>query len=108
MLEIVFAVIKLNQNIDKLRFFERDYRNRLEILKFFDKFSKVSGLKLNKSKCEIAGIGPLKGVRLALCSMQCINLNDQTVKILEIHFFYNKKIEEEKTLIIIQPRSKMF
>ena len=29
----------------------------IEILKVFDNFSKISGLKLNKSKCEIAGLG---------------------------------------------------
>ena len=34
----------------------------IEILKVFKKFSKISSLKLNKSKCEIAGTGNLKGV----------------------------------------------
>ena len=29
----------------------------IEILKVFYNFSKISGLKLNKAKCEIAGIG---------------------------------------------------
>ena len=30
----------------------------------------ISGLKPNKSKCEIAGIGILKGVEFALCGMK--------------------------------------
>ena len=30
--------------------------------------------------------------------MQCINLNEQTVKSLGIHFSYNKKLEEEKNV----------
>ena len=30
--------------------------------------------KPNKAKCEIAGIGVLKGVSLALCGMDCIDL----------------------------------
>ena len=30
------------------------------------------------------------------CGMQCINLNEQTVKILGMHFSYNKKLQEEK------------
>ena len=29
----------------------------IEILKVFYNFSKISGLKLNKAKCEIAGMG---------------------------------------------------
>ena len=33
----------------------------------FDKFSLISALKPNKAKCEIAGIGALKGITLALC-----------------------------------------
>ena len=61
-----------------------------------DNFLKLSGLKPSKSKCEISGIGSLKGVRVALLSMQCINLNEQTVKILGIHFSYIKKPEGEE------------
>ena len=66
-------------------------------MKICYKYSKISGLKTNKSKCEIVGIGALKGVRVVLCGMQCINLNEQTVKILGMHFSYNKKLQEEKT-----------
>ena len=65
-------------------------------MKVSDDFSNISGLKPNKSKCENSGIGALKGVRVALCGMQCINLNEETVKILEIHFSYKKKLEKEK------------
>ena len=73
-LEIVFTVIKSNQNIDKLRIFEHDFLYTAssddtiffagirKILKVFDKFSKISGLKPNKSKCETAAIGALKEV----------------------------------------------
>ena len=110
--EVIFAVIKSNQNINKLKIFEHDFlytaytddttlfaKNQtsvIEILKIFDNFSKISGLNPNKSKCEIAGIGALKGVRVALCGMKCISLNEQTDKILGIHFSYNIKLEEEK------------
>ena len=38
----------------------------MEIMKVFDIFSLFSGLKPNKSKCEVAGIGALKGAKLAL------------------------------------------
>ena len=112
MLQVVFAVIKSNRNINKLRIFEHNFlytahadnttffvKNQtsvIEILKVFDNFSKISRLKPNKSKCEIAGIGALKGVRVKLYGMQCISLNEETVKIRGIHFSYNKKLEEEK------------
>ena len=121
MLEFVFAVIKSNQNIDKLRIYEHKFLKQtsvIEVLKVFENFSKISGLKPNKSNSEIAGTGDLKWVRVALCGMQCINLNKETVQILGIHFSYNKKLEEEnltikslkkkKTLIIIYQRLKMF
>ena len=111
MLEFVFAVIKSNQNIYKLRIFEHDFlytayaddttffvKNQTSVIamKVFDNFSEISGLKPSKSKCEIAGIGDLKGVRVALCDIQWINLNEEIVKSLGIHFSCKKKLEEEK------------
>ena len=65
----------------------------------FDKFSLVSGLNPNEAKCEIADIGVLKGVSLALCGMDCIDLTKKTIKILGIHFSYNKKLETEENFI---------
>ena len=49
--------------------------------------------KPNKIKCEIAGIGALKGVQVALCSMRCIDLVFNTVKILGTYYSYNEKLE---------------
>ena len=62
MLEVVFAVIRSNQNVDKLRIFEFDFlytayaygttyfvKNQtsvIEILKVFEEFSKLSGQKV--------------------------------------------------------------
>ena len=51
--------------------------------------------------CEIAGIGILKGVSLELCGMECIDLTKNSVKILDIHFSYNKKTENEENFIKI-------
>ena len=59
-------------------------------------FSNFSGLKLHKTKCEIAGIGALNGVQVALCGMKCVNLNNETVKILGVHFSYNKNLKQDK------------
>ena len=33
---------------------------------------------------------------MALCSMKCVNLNNETVKILGAHFSYNKNLEQDK------------
>ena len=57
---------------------------------------KFSGLKPNKSKYEIAGIGVLKGVQVALCGMRCIDLVSNIVKISGISYSYNDKIEIEE------------
>ena len=51
-------------------------------------FSSFSGLKPNKT---IAPIGSLNGVQVALCGMKYFNLNNKTLKILGVHFSYNKK-----------------
>ena len=40
--------------------------------------------------------------------MQCINLNEETVKIMGIHFSYNKKLEEKNSLIFIKEDWKCF
>ena len=64
----------------------------------FDKFSLHSGLKPSKAKCEIAGTGVRKGVLLAVCGMNCIDLTKNTIKILGMHFF-NKKLETEENFI---------
>ena len=76
-----------------LLFFLEDRKYVTELTNIFNLFSKFSGLKPNKSKCEIADIGALKGVQVALCSMRCIYLVSNIVKILGIYYYYNKKLE---------------
>ena len=41
--------------------------------------------------CEIAGIDVLKAVQMALCGNECVNLKTNTIKILRIHFSYNRR-----------------
>ena len=62
-------------------------------MNIFDTFLKSSGLKPNKSKCEIAGIGGLKGVQVALCGMRCVDFVSNIVKILGIYYSYNEKLK---------------
>ena len=57
-----------------------------------------SGLEQNLPKSEIVGVGALEGVQVAVCSMHCIDLNTDTLKILGTHFSYNKKLKDKKNL----------
>ena len=113
-LEIAFIFIKENKNIKGIdifdniflysayaddTFFLSDEDSVIEVINAFRKFSLISGLKPNEAKCEIAGIGVLKRVSLALCGMDCFDLTKKTIKILGIHFSYNKKLETEENFI---------
>ena len=57
------------------------------------------GLKINKAKCEISGIGVLKGVKLALGGIECVKLNNDVIRILGTCYSYNKKLENEKNFL---------
>ena len=114
-LEIVFNLIKQNKDIHGLTFFDHTFlytayaddttfilkgkESVKKVMNIFDTFSVYSGLKPNKSKCEIPGAGVLKGVAMELCGMECIDLTKNLVKILGIHFSYNEKIENEENFI---------
>ena len=65
-------------------------------MQIFEHFSIFSGLKPNKSKCKIAGIGVLKWVQMALCGMEFVTLKNNTFKTLGIHFSYNKGLENDE------------
>ena len=41
----------------------------------------------------------LKGVKLALCGMKCVNLNNDVIKILGLCYSYDKKLENEKNFL---------
>ena len=89
-LEVVFQIIKETSNIkcfeifqkefiyiayaDDTTFFLKNTESVIDLLEIFKHFSQFSGLKPNKSKCEVASIGVLKGVKVTLCGMRCVNL----------------------------------
>ena len=83
---------------DDTTFFLQDTISIKHMVDVFYLFSYFSGLKPNLKKSEIAGIGALKGVQVAVCGLRCIDLNNDTLKILGTHFSYNKKLKEEKNL----------
>ena len=84
---------------DDSTFFLKDLASVKKLLNIFSYYSKFSGLKPNFSKCEIAGIGSLKGVEVAVCGIKCVNLKVNTIKILGIHFSYNNKLIMEKNFL---------
>ena len=112
-LEILFHLIKSKPEIKGLAIFDHCYlfsayaddaafflQDTIYIkqtwLMLFNFFSYFSGLKPNLTKSEIPGIGVLKEVEVAVCGLCCIDLNNGTLKILGIHFSYNKKLKKEK------------
>ena len=111
-LEILFQLIKSKPEIkgltifdhcylysayaDDTTFFLQDTISIKHMVDVFYLFSYFSGLKPNLKKSEIAGIGALKGVQVAVCGLRCIDLNNDTLKILGTHFSYNEKLKEEK------------
>ena len=64
----------------------KDLCSIVRILNLFDEFSNFSGFKLNKSKCEVCGIGVLKGVPTALSNVKNINLLTDSIRILGFHY----------------------
>ena len=42
-----------------------------KVLNNFNIMIHFSGLKINKSKCEVAAIGVMKGVKMTLCGLIC-------------------------------------
>ena len=65
----------------------------------FSTFSQYSCLKLNYGKCEIAGLGVLKSVKVAVYSMKCVDLCKDTMRITGIHFSNNKTKQDEKNFL---------
>ena len=84
-LEIFFIFVKNNPKVKGLNIFKHEFlytdytddttvflKDRsfiIELMNELNIFSNFSGLKSNKTKCEIAGIDVLNGVQVALCSV---------------------------------------
>ena len=114
-LEMLFTLIKNNDEIKPLQLCEstflytaysddatfllKDEASVKALFKTIKVFSDFSDLRPNFDKCEIAGIGVLKGVKWALCGLKSVDLTQQTIKILGIHFSYNLALRDEKNFI---------
>ena len=107
-LEVFFHMIRTNRDINGIKIFDHIFQisayaddttffcadsTSVKLIKeTFDNYSKYSGLLLNASKCEICGIGVKRGVEVALCGMKSVNLLEDSIKILGIHYSYNSGI----------------
>ena len=68
-------------------------------------------MKPNLTRSETAGVGVLKRVKVTVCGMCCVDLNNDILKILGTHFSYNQKLKAEKnyrTITDIQRVSKLW
>ena len=109
-LEILFILIKSKPETEGITIFDYNYlyfayvddttfflKGIISIKHMVDTFFLYfSELKPNLTKSETTGIEVLKRVQVAVCSMRCIDLNIDTLKILGTHLSYNKKLKEEK------------
>ena len=84
---------------DDSTFFLDDLLSVKNLIDTFKVFSLFSGLNANFSKCEIAGLGSLKGVLEAVCSLKSINLTTDTIKILGAHFSYNSTLKVQNNFL---------
>ena len=114
-LEVLFLMIKHNNSIkplnilnhnflysayaDDASFFVRDIDSIKQLVSTLKLFYKYSDLKPNYDKCEIAGCGGMKGALGALCGMKSVDLTNNSMKILGIHFSYNKELKLERNFI---------
>ena len=111
-LEVLFIILRNNAELkifdycflytayaDDSTFFVSDILSITEVISCFKNFSLFSGLKPNVDKCEVAGIGILKGVKVAVCGMNWIALTKETIKILGIHFYYNSQVQNEQNYL---------
>ena len=78
---------------DDTTLFLNDQKSMTELMKTFKLFSKFPGLKPNILKCGVAGIGSLKGVKMAVYGIKCIDLITETIKILGVHFSYSQNLK---------------
>jgi len=111
-LEIFFIMIRSNKDINPLRildfsyllsayaddttFFVSDLDSVKAIFKTFDKFSIFSGMSINMSKCELAGIGVKKSVLTALSGVKNVSLLSECIRVLGVNFTYDSKLFNEK------------
>ena len=95
-LNIIYHLFLYTAYADDTTFFLENKESKEELVKAFTLFSFFSGLKPNICKCEICGLGSLKGVEITVCVMQSVVLTRDAVKIFGIYFLYNINVTNQK------------
>ena len=80
-------------------FFLRDIPSVKELINSFGQFYHFLGLKANIEKCEIAAIGSVKRVTEGVCGLKCVDLSDETIKLLAISLTKKFKC---KTILLLR------
>ena len=86
----------LSAYADDTTFFVSDLDSIQAIFVTFDNFSLFSGMKINLSKCELAGIGVKRSVLTALLGVNNVSLLTNCIRILGVNFTYDSKLFYEK------------
>ena len=102
--EVVFALIKnkvdikgiglldhtflFTANADESTLFLKDISSVKMLVESFKEFYCFSGLKPNIEKCDIASLGPLKGVLETVCGLKTVDVTNDAVKILGVQKKY--------------------
>ena len=114
-LEIFFIMIRSNNNIKSLHilnfnylltayaddatFFIADLNSVRIIFDIFDNFSIFSCMKINRSKCELAGIGVKRNVQTALAGVKNVSLVHDSIRVLGVHFSYDIKVYTDRNFL---------
>ena len=80
-----------------LHSFSETKKSAFGLINIFDPFFLFSSLEISKEKCEITVIGVKKGVKVGLYRMECIDLTEDTIKILGIYFPTIKSLNKRRT-----------
>ena len=111
-LEVFFAMIRSNNNIkgihildfyflitayaDDSTFFVADMQSINMIFSTFDVFAQYSGMEINRSKCELAGIGSKMNVPTSLDGIKNVSLITDSIRVLGVHFTYSTKLSIDR------------
>ena len=97
---------------DDSTFFLKDKNSTKELLNTINYISSFTCLKPILSTYEEAGIGTLKGVKVLICGIKCIDLTKEAIKILGVLFSYDKYLQFEnnfrRTILNIERILKMW
>ena len=92
-------------------FLKKDEKSVKELLNTINYLSSFTLLEPNLSKCEVAGIGALKGVKMEIFGIKCVDLTKEA-KILGVFFSNDKNLQLEsnfrKTILNIDTILKMW